>query len=57
MVLGNERMISKWPARGGPVVHDGILYRAAGIWQSEGVFVRAMNPATGDLVWTNDESG
>ena len=56
-VLGNTQMISKWPARGGPVIHDGLLYWAAGIWQSEGVFIRAMNPDTGEIVWTNDSSG
>jgi outer membrane protein assembly factor BamB len=39
-VLGNTQMISKWPARGGPVIHDGLLYWGAGIWQSEGVFMR-----------------
>ena len=27
--VGNERMVSKWPARGGPVLLDGILYYAA----------------------------
>ncbi|MEO2025457.1 MAG: PQQ-binding-like beta-propeller repeat protein [Fuerstiella sp.] len=56
-VLGNTQMISKWPARGGPVIQDGLLYWAAGIWQSEGVFIRAMNPDTGDIVWINDSSG
>jgi outer membrane protein assembly factor BamB len=56
-VLGNEQMISKWPARGGPVIHDGLLYWAAGIWQSEGVFIHAMEPDTGKIVWTNDRSG
>lgn len=56
-VLGNEQMISKWPARGGPVIRDGLLYWGAGIWQSEGVFIRAMNPDTGELVWMNDSSG
>ncbi len=56
-VLGNAKMISKWAARGGPVIHDGLLYWAAGIWQSEGVFIRAMNPDTGEVVWTNDRSG
>jgi outer membrane protein assembly factor BamB len=56
-VLGNEQLISKWPARGGPVIHDGLLYWAAGIWQSEGVFIRAMNPDSGEVVWTNDSSG
>ena len=56
-VLGNTQMISKWPARGGPVIKGGLLYWAAGIWQSEGVFIRAMNPDTGEVVWTNDSSG
>ena len=56
-VLGNTQMISKWPARGGPVIQDGLLYWAAGIWQSEGVYIRAMNPDTGEIVWTNDSSG
>jgi outer membrane protein assembly factor BamB len=56
-VLGNSQMISKLPARGGPVIHGGVLYWAAGIWQSEGVFIHAMNPDTGELVWTNDQSG
>lgn len=57
LVLGNEKLTSKWPARGGPVLHDGILYWAAGIWQSEGVFLHALNPETGEFVWTNDKSG
>ncbi len=56
-VLGNTQMISKWPARGGPVIHDGLLYWAAGIWQSEGVFIHAMNPDSREIVWTNDRSG
>lgn len=56
-VLGNSQMISKWPARGGAVIHQGVLYWGAGIWQSEGVFIHAMNPETGEPVWTNDSSG
>ena len=56
-VLGNTQIISKWPARGGTVIHDGVLYWAAGIWQSEGVYIHAMNPDTSELLWTNAESG
>ena len=56
-VMGNERMISKWPARGGPVLYDGILYWAAGIWPSEGLFLVAMDPETGEIRWKNDDSG
>jgi len=56
-VLGNNRIVSRWPARGGPVIHDGILYWSAGIWQSEQIFIYAMNPDTGEMIWTNDSSG
>lgn len=56
-VLGNTQIISKWPVRGGTVIHEGVLYWAAGIWQSEGVFIQAMNPDTGEQLWTNGESG
>ena len=57
MVLGNRRMISRWPARGGPVVRDGIVYFGAGIWPSEGVIISALDAATGELVWRDDKSG
>ncbi|MCH7987581.1 MAG: PQQ-binding-like beta-propeller repeat protein [Planctomycetes bacterium] len=56
-VLGNGRIVSRWPARGGPTIKDGILYWAAGIWQSEKIYIRAMNPETGKVLWTNDTSG
>src|SRR5262249_30985004 len=56
-VLGNERLISTWPARGGPVVADGIVYFAAGIWPFMGVFVHALDARTGQVVWTNDAEG
>lgn len=57
MLLGNDRMISRWPARGGPVVADGVIYFAAGIWPSEGIFVYALDAATGKQLWCNDSSG
>lgn len=57
MLLGNDRMISRWPARGGPVVHDGIVTFAAGIWPTEGIHIHALDAATGKVVWTNDKAG
>jgi outer membrane protein assembly factor BamB len=57
MLLGNDRMISRWPARGGPVVAQGVVYYAAGIWPSEGIFVHALDAATGKPLWRNDSSG
>ena len=57
MILGNDRMISRWPARGGPVIYDDVLYFAAGIWPSDGVSLYALDPATGDTHWVNDTAG
>lgn len=56
-LLGNQRLISVWPVRGGPVVADGNVYFAAGVWPFEGVFVYAMEIATGKVVWRNDRMG
>ena len=56
-VLGNERMISRWPVRGGPVVRDGVVYFVAGIWPSDGIFVHALDARTGEALWLDDESG
>ncbi len=57
MVLGNGRMISRWPARGGPVVAGGVVYWAAGIWPSEGIYIYAIDAASGGTLWVNDKSG
>jgi hypothetical protein len=56
-VLGNGRLISVWPVRGGPAVADDCVYFAAGIWPFEGIFVYALDAASGDVVWRNDRSG
>jgi len=56
-VLGNGRMISRWPARGGAVVADGIVYFGAGIWPSEGIYLYALDAATGKVLWRNRSAG
>lgn len=56
-ILGNERLISTWPARGAPVLADGKIYFAAGIWPFMGVFLHAVDAATGEAIWTNDGDG
>jgi outer membrane protein assembly factor BamB len=56
-VLGNGRLISTWPARGAPVVADGTVYFAAGIWPFMGIFLHALDARTGEVVWTNDGDG
>ncbi len=55
--IGNQRLTSAWPARGGPVVRDGVVYFAASIWPFMGTFIYALDAETGDVVWTNDSTG
>ena len=57
MILGNDRLISRWPARGGPVIKDGIVYFGAGIWPSEGIYLYAIDASAGETLWVNDSSG
>jgi len=52
--LGNARLVSYWPVRGGPVLADGVVYFAAGIWPTLGVFVLAADARTGRVLWRND---
>jgi outer membrane protein assembly factor BamB len=56
-ILGNQRLISTWPARGAPVVVDGTVYFAASIWPFMGIFIHALDARTGAVVWTNDADG
>jgi outer membrane protein assembly factor BamB len=56
-VLGNERLISTWPARGGPVIAGDTVYFAASIWPFMGIFIHALDAKTGKVVWTNDGDG
>ncbi len=56
LVLGNERIISMWPARGAPVIKDGILYFAAGLWPHEGVYIYALDAETAEIKWENSGS-
>jgi len=53
--LGNARLISYWPVRGGAVLHAGTLYFGAGIWPSMGVFINAVDAETGKVKWSNSE--
>lgn len=57
MVIGNGRVISAWPVRGGVAARDGIVYLAAGIWPSDGVYLHAVEAATGKVIWSNGDTG
>lgn len=44
-VLGNARMTSVWPVRGGPVLNDGRIWFTAGVWPFEGTFLYSFEAA------------
>jgi outer membrane protein assembly factor BamB len=56
-LLGNKRLISMWPARGGIVIKDDIIYTAASIFPLMGTFIYALDAATGNIIWKNEETG
>ena len=56
-LVGNGRMVSRWPVRGGVAVRDGVAYFGAGIWPEEDVYICAVDVATGEVLWTNDSTG
>ena len=53
--LGNNRLISLWPVRGGPVMANGTVFFGAGIWPTMGVFVKAVDAKTGKVKWANGD--
>lgn len=56
-LMGDGSLVSATPARGGPVLADGIIYFGAGLWADDGVFVHAVDATTGKTVWSNTTSG
>ena len=53
-LLGNARMISRWPIRTGVLVNQGIAYFGAGIFPHENVYLMAVRIEDGKLLWKND---
>lgn len=52
--LGNRRLTSAWPARGGAVIRDGKVFFAASIWPFMGTFLYSLDAETGKVLWVND---
>ena len=50
--FNNTRLMSAWPVRGGLTLAGGKLYCAAGVFPEQGVYLAALDPATGAPVWT-----
>jgi outer membrane protein assembly factor BamB len=56
-ILGNARMIDTWAVRGGPVVADGKVYFAGGIWPFMGIFLHCLDAQSGTVIWSNSGDG
>lgn len=56
-LLGNGRLIARYPCRTDALVVDDVVYVTAGMWPTEGIFVYALNADTGKQLWCNDSSG
>lgn len=56
-LIGNEQMISRWPARSGVLVEGDIVYTTFGMLSPEGIFVCCLDLESGSPVWMNDTSG
>ncbi len=56
-LLGNKRFISMWPARGGIVIKDNVIYTAASIFPMMGTFIYAINADDGSIIWKNEGTG
>ena len=52
-LLGNGRMISRWPIRTGVLVDEGTAYFGAGIFPHEDVYLTAVHAEDGAIVWRN----
>jgi len=51
LIPGNGRIISACPVRTGAVVTDGVVYFGAGLFPEEGVYLCALDAATGAEIW------
>lgn len=54
-IPGNGRVISAWPVRGSLVVMDGTVYGTAGMFPSEGVYLFALDAASGAEKWKQEQ--
>ncbi|MEX0703310.1 MAG: PQQ-binding-like beta-propeller repeat protein [Planctomycetales bacterium] len=51
------RLSSNWPVASGVLVDEGVVYAAAGIAQSDGTHVYALDAVSGGVKWQNNRSG
>lgn len=53
LLMGHERIMSAWPISTKPLLNGGVLYFVAGYWPVDGIYVHAVDAATGKTRWVN----
>lgn len=56
-LLGNGRMISRWPVRTSVLVDDQTVYLGAGVFPYEGIYICSLRADDGSVIWKNDTIG
>ena len=56
-LIGNEQVVSRWPARSGVLVDGNRAYTTFGMWSTEGIVIECLDARTGAILWQNDSSG
>ncbi len=52
-----EHLASTWPVNTGVLIHNGVAHFAAGIIDTDGTYLYAVDAETGELRWCNNTSG
>ncbi len=56
-LIGNGKMISRWPVRTGVLVDGDVAYFGAGVFPHENIYLSAAHTEDGSLIWRNDTVG
>jgi outer membrane protein assembly factor BamB len=56
LVIGHDRIMSAWPISAKPLLHEGVLYFVAGYWPVDGIYVHAVDAASGKPRWVNGDA-
>ncbi|PCJ62259.1 MAG: hypothetical protein COA79_04140 [Planctomycetota bacterium] len=56
-ILGRDRLISIWPARGAPVLKNKKIFFAASIFPFMGTFIHCVDANSGKMIWRDTGNG
>ncbi|MBT6154394.1 MAG: PQQ-binding-like beta-propeller repeat protein [Planctomycetaceae bacterium] len=54
-LIARGEMISRWPCRTGVMIEGGVAYFGVGVFPHEDIFLYAVNPDDGKIIWKRDD--